>query len=61
MAQQISMEAAFDGYRKTATDLFHENVLLKARVRELEAQVEQEPAGPVVEQSPTMRPADGQD
>jgi hypothetical protein len=46
MGQQISMDAAFASYRDRATDLFHENVLLKAHVAELEAQLEQQPAAP---------------
>ncbi|MFD9223825.1 hypothetical protein ACFWDI_28430 [Streptomyces sp. NPDC060064] len=51
MAQQISIEAALDGYRRRAEELFHENVLLKARMGELEAENERlqadadEPAG----------------
>jgi hypothetical protein len=60
MAQQISMETALNSYRKAASDLFHENVLLKAQVAELQAQLES-PAGPVAEQYPTMRPADEPD
>lgn len=39
--QQISFEAGLDAYRERAVDLFHENVLLRAHVKTLEAQVEQ--------------------
>ncbi|MGW5175913.1 hypothetical protein ACWERY_16315 [Streptomyces sp. NPDC004082] len=39
--QQISIEAGFESYRERATELFHENVLLKAQNRELQAQLEQ--------------------
>jgi hypothetical protein len=40
MAQQISIEAALDSYRRRAEELFHENVLLKARMGELEEENE---------------------
>lgn len=36
MGQQISIEAALESYRRRAEELFHENVLLRARVQELE-------------------------
>jgi hypothetical protein len=39
MGQQISMDAAFSSYRERATDLFHENVLLKAQITEMEAEL----------------------
>lgn len=41
MGQQIGIEAALDSYRRRAEELFHENVLLKARMGELEAEVAQ--------------------
>lgn len=51
MAQQISIEAALDSYKERAATLLHENVLLTARVRELEAENAQlQPQdGPAVE------------
>lgn len=39
MAQQISIEAALESYKQRAATLLHENVLLTARVSELEAEV----------------------
>lgn len=39
--QKVSIEAGFESYRERATDLFHENVLLKAQVKELQVQLEQ--------------------
>ena len=39
MGQQISIEAALESYRQRAATLLHENVLLAARVSELEAEV----------------------
>ena len=50
MAQQISIEAALDSYKERAATLLHENVLLTARVRELEAENAQlQPQDPPVE------------
>ena len=40
MGQQISIEAALESYRQRAATLLHENVLLTARVSELEAEVD---------------------
>lgn len=39
MAQQISVEAAYEVYRGKASDLFHENALLRAQVVELESRL----------------------
>lgn len=39
MAQQISVEAAYNVYRDRASELFHENALLRAQAVELEARV----------------------
>lgn len=39
MAQKISIEAALESYKERAATLLHENVLLTARVSELEAEV----------------------
>ena len=39
MGQQIGMESAFASYRDRAVDLFHENVLLKAHVAELQGEL----------------------
>lgn len=36
MGQQISLEAALAGFRRKAADLLDENVLLGARITELE-------------------------
>jgi hypothetical protein len=41
MGQQVSIEVAFEGYREKATELFHENVLLKAHTKTLETEIEQ--------------------
>ncbi len=53
VGRQISIETALDGYRASATDLFHENVLLRARLKEVEAEAEQlrgqPPTGPSAE------------
>jgi hypothetical protein len=46
MAQQISIEAALEAYRERAAALFHENILLSARISELQAEPRaQVPAG----------------
>lgn len=52
MGQQISIEAGLDSYRERAVELFHENVLLKAHVKELQAQVEQLTAPPAADDAP---------
>ncbi|MEU1787124.1 hypothetical protein ABZ553_14865 [Streptomyces sparsogenes] len=41
MAGQISLETALGAFRKKCADLLDANVLLEARVTELEAEVEQ--------------------
>lgn len=41
MAQQVSIEAVLDAYRVRAGEMLHENVLLLARLSEVEAEVEQ--------------------
>lgn len=48
MAQQISMEEAFPTFQKRCTELFEENMVLRARVDVLErklAEAQQAPAG----------------
>jgi hypothetical protein len=59
MGQQVSLEAAFDGYRERAAELLHENILLKVHVKQLEGELEQlrsddpgpqsSPAGPAAD------------
>lgn len=39
MAQQISVEAAYNVYRDKANELFNENALLRAQAVELESRV----------------------
>lgn len=60
MGQQISIEAGLDSYRERASELFHENVLLKAHVKELQAQMEQLTAPPTTDDTPpsVMPPLD---
>lgn len=39
MGQQVSIESAYEVYRTRASELFHENALLKAQNADLEARV----------------------
>jgi uncharacterized protein YlxW (UPF0749 family) len=39
MGQQVSIEAAYEVYRTRASELFHENALLRAQTTDLEARV----------------------
>lgn len=59
MGQQISIEAALESYRQRAATLLHENVLLTARVGELEAEVDRlQPQDPSAPQPVGTYPAD---
>lgn len=55
--QQISFEAGLAAYRERAVDLFHENVLLRAHLKTLEAQVEQLTAPPADGTPPPYAPS----
>lgn len=51
MAQQVSVEAALSVFRQRCGELNDENLMLRARVAELEAELARRPAAP---------PADGE-
>jgi 1-deoxy-D-xylulose 5-phosphate reductoisomerase len=59
MGQQISIEAAYAAMRKKCMDLLEANVLLEARVAELEGEVESQRA-PASVPTYAMSTADGQ-
>lgn len=54
MGQQVSVEAALPVYRQRCGELHDENLILRARVNELEAEVAQLRAG-----APGLTPAPG--
>lgn len=61
MGQQVSVEAALPVYRQRCGELHDENLILRARVNELEAEVEQLRAGaPSPAQSPALGAAPAQ-
>lgn len=46
MSQQISIEAAYESAQQKAGELLRENILLKARVTELEGELARQQAAP---------------
>lgn len=46
MGQQISIEAAYESAQQKAGELLRENILLKARVTELEGELARQQAAP---------------
>lgn len=66
MGQQVSVEAALPVYRQRCGELHDENLILRARVNELEAEVEQLRASapsppPGLGAAPAEQRADGDD
>lgn len=68
MGQQVSVEAALPVYRQRCGELHDENLILRARVNELEAEVEQLRAGapvstlpPGLGATPAQQAPDGDD
>lgn len=56
MTQQISIEAAYGEFESKAVELFKENVLLRARLKELE-QANKELRENIPAESPSPEPA----
>lgn len=54
MGLQVSVEAALPVYRQRCGELHDENLILKARIAELEGELEARPSGAI------QQPADGQ-